>query len=82
MAKPSARNRTLVRTWTVLYLVSEAPRTLDELANDLGVTPRTIRRDLEALEQAQFPLYPDRHDDGRTRWHLLNPKAVPVRRAA
>ena len=36
-----------------------------------GVTTRTIRRDLQALEEAGFPLYDDRsHDDGRTRWKI------------
>ena len=35
------------------------------------MTTRTIRRDLQALEEAGFPLYDDRsHDDGRTRWKI------------
>src|SRR5207247_3000903 len=45
--------------------------TIDELASLCGVTTRTIRRDLQALEEAGFPLYDDRsHDDGRTRWAI------------
>ena len=81
MAKPSARNRTIVRTWTVLHLITERPRTLDELACELSVTTRTIRRDIEALEEAAFPLYNERDDDGAVRWHTLNPKATPQRAA-
>ena len=35
------------------------------------MTTRTIRRDLQALEEAGFPLFDDRsHDDGRTRWKI------------
>ena len=45
--------------------------TIDELAVVCGVTTRTIRRDLQALEEAGFPLYDDRQgEDGRTRWRL------------
>src|SRR5262249_43091092 len=45
--------------------------TIDELAGLADVTTRTIRRDLQALEEAGFPLYDDRgHDDGRTRWKV------------
>jgi predicted DNA-binding transcriptional regulator YafY len=45
--------------------------TIDELSAACGVTTRTIRRDLQALEEAGFPLFDDRsHDDGRTRWRL------------
>ena len=47
----------------------------DDLAHLVGVTTRTIRRDLEALEQSGFPLYKEEKDeaaDGRVRWKLLN----------
>src|SRR5262249_46393802 len=43
----------------------------DDLAVLSGVTTRTIRRDLQALEEAGFPLFDDRTaDDGRTRWRV------------
>src|SRR5258708_38693675 len=43
--------------------------TVDELAHLSGVTTRTVRRDLQALEGAGFPIFDDKsHDDGRTRW--------------
>ena len=39
------------------------------------MTTRTIRRDLQALEEAGFPVFDDRsRDDGRTRW-VLNGQA-------
>ena len=50
---------------------SAAGITIDRLASLCGVTTRTIRRDLQALEEAGFPLYDDRtNDDGRTRWAI------------
>ena len=45
--------------------------TVDELASLSGVTTRTVRRDLQALEEAGFPIFDDKsHDDGRTRWQV------------
>ena len=45
--------------------------TIDDLAAQCNVTTRTIRRDLQALEEAGFPLYDNKtHDDGRTRWNI------------
>ncbi len=49
--------------------------TIDDLSADCGVTTRTIRRDLQALEEAGFPVYDDKsRDDGKTRW-VLNGQA-------
>jgi predicted DNA-binding transcriptional regulator YafY len=49
--------------------------TIDELAALCDVTTRTIRRDLQALEEAGFPLFDDKaRDDGKTRW-LVNGQA-------
>ena len=68
------RNSEVVRQWNVLRAIEQtraAGVTIDELASQTGVTTRTIRRDLQALEEAGFPLYDDRsHDDGRTRWAI------------
>ena len=45
--------------------------TIDELATLCAVTTRTIRRDLQALEEAGFPIFDDKtRDDGRTRWSI------------
>jgi predicted DNA-binding transcriptional regulator YafY len=72
------RNAEVIRQWTILKEI-EAARgggaTIDELSSLCGVTTRTIRRDLQALEESGFPIYDDRsHDDGRTRW-LMNGQA-------
>jgi predicted DNA-binding transcriptional regulator YafY len=72
------RNAEVIRQWTILREIERARTggvTIDELAAQCGVTTRTIRRDLQALEESGFPLYDDRsHDDGRTRW-MINGQA-------
>src|SRR5215510_11123864 len=68
------RNAEVIRQWTILREIERARNagvTIDELAAIAQVTTRTIRRDLQALEEAGFPLFDDRsHDDGRTRWRI------------
>src|SRR5713226_7552623 len=68
------RNTEVIRQWTILREIETARGTgvtIDDLASLCGVTTRTIRRDLQALEESGFPLYDDRsHDDGRTRWRI------------
>lgn len=68
------RNAEVIRQWTILREIERAHApgaTIDRLAATCGVTTRTIRRDLQALEEAGFPLYDDRSpDDGRTRWRI------------
>lgn len=72
------RNAEVIRQWNVLREIERsraAGVTIDELASRCGVTTRTIRRDLQALEEAGFPVYDDRsRDDGRTRW-IMNGQA-------
>jgi predicted DNA-binding transcriptional regulator YafY len=72
------RNAEVIRQWNVLQEIEQsraAGVTIDELASQCGVTTRTIRRDLQALEEAGFPIFDDRsRDDGRTRW-VLNGQA-------
>ena len=66
------RNQEVIRQWKVLHAL-EASRhgaTIDGLAQDLDVTTRTIRRDLAALQEAGFPLYDERDEDGRAHWRL------------
>ena len=82
MARPSERNRQVVRQWEILTALQESPRTILELANLTSVTTRTIRRDLEALQTAAFPLYDEQHSDGCVRWHLTSRNVAPARRAA
>jgi proteasome accessory factor B len=68
------RNAEVIRQWTILREIERARTagvTIDDLASLCGVTTRTIRRDLQALEEAGFPLFDDKAgDDGRTRWQI------------
>ena len=68
------RNAEVIRQWTILREIERARGggvTIDELAAICAVTTRTIRRDLQALEESGFPLFDDRtHDDGKTRWRV------------
>lgn len=64
------RNAEVIRQWTILRDLEVSRRlTIDDLAERTGVTTRTIRRDLEALQSAGFPLYDEVHD-GRKYWML------------
>ncbi len=68
------RNAEVIRQWTILREIENARGsgvTIHELATLCNVTTRTIRRDLQALEESGFPLFDDRsRDDGRTRWNI------------
>jgi predicted DNA-binding transcriptional regulator YafY len=68
------RNAEVIRQWTILREIERSRVsgvTIDDLASQCAVTTRTIRRDLQALEEAGFPIYDDRsRDDGRTRWTI------------
>ena len=68
------RNAEVIRQWTILREIERARAigvTIHDLASLCAVTTRTIRRDLQALEEAGFPLYDNKaHDDGRTRWSI------------
>lgn len=64
------RNAEVIRQWTILRDLEASRRlTIDDLAKRTGVTTRTIRRDLEALQSAGFPLYDETHD-GKKYWTL------------
>jgi predicted DNA-binding transcriptional regulator YafY len=64
------RNAEVIRQWSILRdLESSRRMTIDELAERTGVSTRTIRRDLEALQASGFPLYDDTHD-GKRYWML------------
>ena len=69
------RNDQGIRQWMLLRrLEASAGATLDELLQfvpeDYPKNSRTIRRDLEALEAAGYPLVTDRVN-GQTRWRLM-----------
>ena len=65
------RNAEVIRQWKILKTVEAARHTTTQaLADQLGVTERTIRRDVEALQEAGFPLY-DEREEGRKVWRLV-----------
>jgi proteasome accessory factor B len=66
------RNQEVIRQWKVLHALESSRHgvSIDALAQDVGVTTRTIRRDLAALQEAGFPLYDEHDDEGRARWRL------------
>ena len=65
-----ARNAEVVRQWKILRELEASRRgTINGLAEMCGVTTRTIRRDLDALQEAGFSLF-DEHVDGRVYWKL------------
>ena len=65
------RNAEVIRQWRILKRI-EAGRytTAQDLADEHGVTERTIRRDIKALQEAGFPLF-DERTDGRKVWRLV-----------
>jgi len=57
------RNSEVIRQWTILREIERARGagvTIDDLASLCAVTTRTIRRDLQALEESGFPLFDDK----------------------
>jgi predicted DNA-binding transcriptional regulator YafY len=65
------RNAEVIRQWNIVREIESRPAgvTIHHLSRLTGVTTRTIRRDLDALQQAGFPLY-DEKDDARVLWKL------------
>ena len=64
------RNAEVIRQWAILKELEASRRaTIDDLASRTGVTTRTIRRDLEALQTAGFPLFDETHD-GKKYWTM------------
>ncbi|HXH06206.1 MAG TPA: WYL domain-containing protein [Vicinamibacterales bacterium] len=65
------RNAELIRQWEILRTLDACRYgvTIDQLARERGVSTRTIRRDLEALALAGFPVDSEKVD-GTTRWKL------------
>jgi predicted DNA-binding transcriptional regulator YafY len=66
------RNAEVIRQWKILKRI-EAGRytTAQDMAAEHDVTERTIRRDIEALQEAGFPLY-DERSEGRKVWRLVD----------
>lgn len=60
------RGNQLSRQWRLLQLIDRpAGITVEDAAQELACTVRTIWRDLRVLQDAGFPIYDDRAPDGR-----------------
>jgi predicted DNA-binding transcriptional regulator YafY len=75
------RNAEVTRQWTILRELEATKygKTLDELAEMCGKHPRTIRRDIQALDDVGFPLVEARDALGKVRWKLLGPPFQKIR---
>ena len=66
------RSNQLVRQWRILRTLESSRQgvTAAELAAEEGCHPRTIWRDIEALQAAGFPLYSEK-DGHKSRWNFV-----------
>jgi predicted DNA-binding transcriptional regulator YafY len=66
------RNAEVIRQWQILKAVESARTgvTIHDLAQRTGVTSRTIRRDLQALQEAGFALFDEGEEHDTKRWRL------------
>ena len=67
-----ARGEPLIRQWNLLKAL-QARRFgggVDELADRLECTKRTVQRDLNVLQQAGFPISYEQRDFGKRFWKL------------
>jgi len=67
------RNAEVIRQWQILLAIERTRLglTVDDMAKLTGVGKRTIWRDMQALQEAGFPLASDKGDDNRTRWTIV-----------
>lgn len=67
------RGEQLARQWRVIRSIEASPKglTVAELAERERIGPRTIYRDLEALQEAGFPLYTERAERSN-RWFVVD----------
>ncbi len=66
------RNAEVIRQWQILREI-EARRTgvtIHDLARQVRVSTRTIRRDLQALQEAGFAVYDEGEENETKRWRL------------
>ena len=68
-----ARNAEVVRHWKMLLRINtdRSGVSVKQLAQEFGVTQRTVWRDLAALQEVGFPLV-DEKRDRTTFWTLMN----------
>ena len=68
-----ARGDQLARQWKIIQtlIASRMGKSAADIARDLNCHPRTVYRDLDALQSAGFPMYTERVD-GKSLWSLLD----------
>lgn len=68
-----ARGDQLSRQWKIIQILISlrTGKSAAELAEEINCHPRTLYRDLEALQLAGFPIYTDRVE-GKNLWSLLD----------
>jgi len=70
--KPARKYSQAARLHDVIRLLeARYGATVDELAEECGVTRRTVYRDLEAIGAAGYPLLPERQADGRVVYRFI-----------
>ena len=75
------RNRQIVRQWEILRRLARCRgNSLRGLAGDFGVCPRTIARDIAALEEAGFPIITAETETGLVDWRLINNPFAEIER--
>jgi predicted DNA-binding transcriptional regulator YafY len=76
-----ARGDQLGRQWKIIrtLIASKQGKSVQSLASELACHPRTVYRDLEALQVAGFPVYTERHNN-KSYWSLLDSAkhAIPI----
>lgn len=76
-----ARGDQLGRQWKIIQslLIARWGKSVSEIAEDLACHPRTVYRDLEALQVGGFPLYTEKKD-GKNLWSLIETvkRQVPI----
>ena len=74
-----ARGDQLARQWMIFQklLSSKYGKTVNDLAADIDCHPRTVYRDLDALQAAGFPIYNEKVN-GTGFWALLESARKPV----
>ncbi len=76
-----ARGDQLGRQWKIIrtLIASKQGKSVQSLASELACHPRTVYRDLEALQVAGFPVYTERKQN-KSYWSLLDSAkhAIPI----
>jgi predicted DNA-binding transcriptional regulator YafY len=69
----------LVRQWVLLRTLCSRHYgvTIKDMVQELGVSEKTIRRDLETFQAAGFPLKETVEEFGRKKWHIEAGNAEP-----